>query len=105
MPASCLPRACAVTVVIALVQVCARATAARFLSEESRAAHEAGQLRLQQVLRGLMQQHALCSPSLVGDGVECSIEPPLVDLWFDGAQLGVRPGSKAAFGGLALIDW
>lgn len=82
--------------------MCARATAARFLSDESRAAHDAGQLRLQHVLRGLMHQHALCSPSLVGDGA-VEPEPPLVDLYYDGHVLGVRQNYKA-FGGLALVD-
>lgn len=84
-------------------QVCARAREARFLSDASRAAHESGQRGLQEVLRGLMQQHALCSPSLVGEGAEWGVEPPMMDLWFDGAQL-VRRDVHKTFGGICVVD-
>lgn len=76
-----------------------RAKATKFLSSESRAAHDAGQRRLQSVLRGLMSQYALCSPSLTGNGgfdtLGC-IDPPVFNLWFDGTRLYAR--EEQAFG-------
>ncbi len=93
--------------------VCARASAASFLTAEARAAHRSGLQQLQAQLWQLISQHALgtsapggdahqSNPAALLDGV-VPVELPIANLLFDGTNIQVLDMSDCCQGTACLV--